>query len=409
MLCMCFVSPLKNWFLHPLVARSSPEIKHTQEKGHHIVSEKKQLEKLNEQLPATEQVTPQLQQDLMRKEKVVPKLQPENQHLRQEFDKVSQHSLVAPKAKLALKWTTCKAAPCKMHYGSATEFGREAYFRHAFSGQVWSYNSDMQKWSALPECHRKDFTLTVVDGLVTAVGGVQSGNHINTLLSLKKEGGKWKWVDYFRPMRTKRSLTAVVCSGRALVVAGGEGEWCKTLATVEVMDTDTFKWSTASSLPQPLSDASATVCGDRIYLVCGRDEIGFQTKLVFTCSLSTLLKSQTTLLKSQTVDSVWHKIAELPVERSTCVTLNGQLLAVGGRDADRKTNNNIYSYNTETNSWEIISQMPTARYWCLAAVLPGNRLIVVGGENDYTGYTDKVEIATCRELLLPIPQIDFFL
>ena len=377
---------IKELFLYPLVARSSPEIKRTQEKDHHIVSGKKQLEKLNEQLAASEQVTAQLQQDLMQKEKVVPKLQPENQHLQQD----SQHSLVAPKAKLALKWTTCKAALRKMRYGSATGFGREAYFRPAFSGQVLSYNSDTQKWSALPECHRKDFTLTVVNGLVTAVGGVQSGNYINTLLSLNKEGGKWKWVDYcFPPMQTKRSLTAVVCSGRALVVAGGEGEWCTTLTTVEVMDTDTFKWSTAISLPQPLSDASATVCGDRIYLVCGRDEVGFQTKLVFTCSLSTLLKSQTE-------DSVWHTIAELPVERSTCVTLNGQLLAVGGRDADRKTNNNIYSYNTETNSWEIISQMPTTRYWCLAAVLPGNRLIVVGGENDNTGYTDKVEIATCR-------------
>ena len=58
---------------------------------------------------------------------------------------------------------------------------------------------------------------------MTAVGGKQSGNSTNSFLSFKKEGGKWKWMELFPPMPTKRSFTAIVCSGRALVVAGGEG------------------------------------------------------------------------------------------------------------------------------------------------------------------------------------------
>ena len=93
----------------------------------------------------------------------------------------------------------------------------------------------------------------------------------NTLLSLK-------WA-----------LTVTVSTGKALVVAGGYGEEYATLATVEVMDTDTLQWSTASSLPHPLSDATATVCGDRVYLGGGWDEHGYSTKSVFTCSLSALL------------------------------------------------------------------------------------------------------------------------
>ena len=233
---------------------------------------------------------------------------------------------------------------------------------------------------------------------MTAVGGIQSGDYINTLLSLMEvDGGRWKWVEHFSPMPTKRKLTVALCSGKALVVAGGEGEGHTRLATVEVMDTDTLQWSTASSLPNPLTNATATVCGDRIFLVGGFQE-GNWTKSVFTCSLSALLQPQTFGTKMKTMlqarkPSVWNTITDLPVKGSTCATLNGQLLTVGGLE-DNVTNC-IYSYNTETNSWEVISYMPTPRCWCLVAVLPGNKLMVVGGKT-VIGDTDEVEIATVQ-------------
>ena len=63
-------------------------------------------------------------------------------------------------------------------------------------------------------------------------------------------------------MPTKREYTAVVCGRKALTVAGGKGEWWAKLTTVEVMDTDTLQWSTVSSLPHPVNNASATVFGD---------------------------------------------------------------------------------------------------------------------------------------------------
>ena len=114
----------------------------------------------------------------------------------------------------------------------------------------------------------------------------------STLLSLvASEGGKCKWVEHFPSMPTKRELAAVVCSGKTLVVAGGRDDRYITLDAVEVMDTDTLKWSTARSLPVPLSQASATVCGYKVYLV-GRWINGSPRNHIFTCSLSALLQSQ---------------------------------------------------------------------------------------------------------------------
>ena len=373
----------------------------TQEKGLVIKAKERQLRELNQQLAVAERENVQLQRVLLQTEKQIQELQEEIQYLKLELDKVSKQAMTTRKGKLTLYWKICKPAPRRMSRGSATVCGSMAYFRPDYSSKVYSYNSDSEEWSTLPECHREYFTLTVVNGLVTAVGGEQSTWHgdkfTNTLLSLvASEGGRWKWVEHFPPMQTKRYLPVVVCSGKALVVAGGKGEEYIRLTTV--MNTNTRRWSTVSSLPEPLSDATATVCGDRIYLVGGWDQHGHYTKLVFTCFLSDLLQLQTMGANTRRFfenQPIWHTIADLPVKGSTCVTLNGQLVTVGGRDSREKATNKIYTYNTETNSWEVISHMLTTQRHCLVIILPGNKLMVVGGVTD-TAVTDKVQIATVQ-------------
>ena len=312
----------------------------TLEKDHVIEAREKQLLKVNDQLVVSKQVTAQLQQIFLQREKMMQDLQEEIQCLRQErLDKKKA------KRKQSLTWKTCKAAPHQMSRGSATVCGNKAYIRLGGSRQVHSYNSDTEEWSALPECPNECSTLTVINGLVTAVGGWLIDKHTeiltNTLLSLvASEGGKYKWVEHFPSMPTKREVTAAVCSGKTLVVAGGRDDMYTTLNVVKVMDTDTLKWSTARSMPVPLSQASATVCGDKVYLVGGWIN-GYPRNHIFTCSLSALLQSQAIEVEMKTLSlvrnhTVWEVAADLPVTQSTGVTLNGQLLAVGGYDSRKK-------------------------------------------------------------------------
>ena len=54
----------------------------------------------------------------------------------------------------------------------------------------------------------------------------------------------------------------------------------------------------------------------------------------------------------------------------------------------------VHMYNSTTNSWEIISHMTTGRCDCFTAVLPDNRLMVVGGRTDGGSLTDVVELAS---------------
>ena len=154
------------------------------------------------------------------------------------------------------------------------------------------------------------------------------------------------------------------------------------------MDIQTLVWSAAANLPYSYTKASATICGDQLYMLGGALEPGGHSKSVLTCSLTKLLQSCSETLS----DSVWHRITDVPVYSSTCAAVNGELVAVGGRpNAESKsTSSAIHKYNPTTHSWDIISNMPTIRYECFVVVLPTNEMIVVGG------HTDKVEIASFR-------------
>ena len=176
--------------------------------------------------------------------------------------------------------------------------------------------------------------------------------YTNKLLSLRGS-----WSDVFPPMPTKRRGTTAVTSKEHLIVAGGKTgpNTYDSINTVEVMDTKTLVWSTVASLPHPYSFASATICGDHLYMLGGDDDKD-KTKSVLTCSLTELLQS------SSSSSSVWHRVADAPAYWSTCAAVNGQLLAVGGCDEDDKATAAIHKYNQRTNTWDHISDMPTARY-----------------------------------------------
>ena len=216
--------------------------------------------------------------------------------------------------------------------------GNMAYFNDYDSNGVHSYDSEKQKWSSLPQSPHRHCSLAVVSGLLTAIGGqpgmtnvllnaIRGGLDIHATMNVTKQllslTGKGKWVERFPPMPTKRYGTAAVCSGKSLVVAGGGGGDNKLLHTVEVMDTETLQWSTASSLPFALRNASATICQDRIYLLgYGR---GNEPRSVLACSTADLLQSCLpqslgARLETLTLQEVWHRVTDLPVRSSSCAT-----------------------------------------------------------------------------------------
>ena len=300
-----------------------------------------------------------------------------------------------------MKWKRESKAPEKVHRGSAAADSNMAYFHGKYSTTVHSYDSNTREWRQLPATPHTLSTLVVVHHVLTMVGGQISGGATDSLLSLMGEGKDIKWLLNLPAMPTKRYETAAVCSGRSLIVAGGN-DGRNRLSTVEVLDTDTRQWSIAISLTHPFTRATISICGERLYMLGGFDQTD-KTRSILSCSVPELLQScqpqllagkLRTALANQSI--IWRHVADAPHYCSSCATLCGQLVAVGGYKAGKYTFKNtsaITGYNETTDSWEAMGDMPTARGWALVAILNGKMMVVGGTVGLVVGTaTDIVEI-----------------
>jgi hypothetical protein len=269
--------------------------------------------------------------------------------------------------------------------GVAVVHGSTAHF--SIDHNAYSYTVSGNKWTKLPEHQYGWPALAVVIDTLTTVGGEdRQGAATDALLSLS--GSSWEEV--LPRMPTKRVYPAAATTPTHLVVAGGDTVG-SSLATVEVLNTETLQWSTASSLPETSRCPQITTCGGCLYL-SGTDNNAF------SCSVKDLLKSTS----SSDNGSVWTRLATIPTPHgSSLATLRGHVLAIGGADEGWGSNptGTIHCYDVATNSWSVIGEMPTPRSKALTAVLPSDQLVVVGGESSSLNSCPVTEICSCDTTL----------
>ena len=385
------------------------------------------VEEKERELQASEQLVAQFQQSMEQKDRTIRDLQQtisaHERNIQQPEQKVRASSgqpqqlpvaaeiaqataTAAEKDITKLRWKEGKRAPEGMTRGATVVHRNTVYINPAISHKVYScqMTSEGLLWSTLPDSHYSNFSLAVIDGLLTCVGGysIQLGGLVvsrsNTLQSLTGGGHKRQWSEVFPPMPTARSDTASVTTEQALVVAGGYNGR-KSLDTVEVMTIATKQWTTAQHLPHSFSVISGAICGDQLYL--GGRCIGFgePSRSVLTCSLTDLLPPPSLGVRLHTLSlatkpGVWQEIKNLPVTQSTLTTLGGHLLAIGGWSDSHDPTADVHCYHHQTDSWHVVSKMKNKRYRSLSAVLPEDQVLVVGGYDTYYRSMTSVEIGS---------------
>ena len=304
---------------------------------------------------------------------------------------------------MRLNWSGGNSASCEMYRWCDAVMGDGVvYFRKAGLNNFHSnycYSTANRRWNRLPVCPLGHPTLTIIDGQLTAIGDKNPLS--NELSTLQGRGRNQLWITVYPPMPTRRYLTTALCTEAALLVAGGVDESNRLLKTVEVMHNENRQWSTAASLPLPLTRCSVTLLDGCVYLLGGMT-VNESSRRVLYCSLRHLLDScrlQSSTSPNRGRVNVWNILANLPVYDSTCVAFSGSLLAIGGRDEQYSPTSSVYMYKPATNTWEIISHMVTPRYQCFATVLASQQIMVVGGviqKHPRFRCTSVVEFATLR-------------
>jgi DNA-binding CsgD family transcriptional regulator len=194
-----------------------------------------------------------------------------------------------------------------------------------------------------------------------------------------------------QPMPGERANMALVAVGLDLYQIGGE-VGAGVVNLVDVYDTSTGRWSSASAKPTAVSDASAGVLFGEIYVPGGRLADGTPTSVVEAYSPA---------------NNAWRPVTPLPKPIAAGLTLvdDGLLYVVGGWDGEEYLGEGQV-YDPDTEEWRNMPPMAQARSAAAGGVLSGG-LYIVGGhdgieELDRCEYFDPDEQAwfDCQPMLL---------
>ncbi len=128
--------------------------------------------------------------------------------------------------------------------------------------------------------------------------------------------------------------------------------------------------------------------GDTLYLLGGLSGSNTPSKQMFSNSISALISHATS--SSRALPPNWH-VTGTKLTRSVAVSLNNSLLAVGGKDDNRKESSAIYHYDPQSKWWTKVGDVPSALSHFACTALPSGELMVLGGSEGYS-FFDGVHI-----------------
>ena len=281
-------------------------------------------------------------------------------------------------------WKELSGVPEELLYvNSAIMDGKMVYVSDDVN--IYVCNVDKMEWNLLrPICPYSLFSLVVIKGQLTIIGGCkvthQHSNSLvtNSLLNLIRSstGIGRTWSKQFPPMPTARIEPAVACSEEALIVAGGYTTHLRHLmcTQIEVMDTETKQWFTASQQLQEWCTITNT--SDTLYIyTCTA-----YTPQIIACCITNLLQ----LGSSQ--DDIWSSISTFLADKPTIAIIRGQLTAINNGEFTDNNEIHAWLYDSNDNFWKVFRNTPTLpkEAACVKSFSGNGQIIIVGFEYQAT-------------------------
>jgi hypothetical protein len=261
-----------------------------------------------------------------------------------------------------------KIIPRTMARGSSTADGQLAYFTPwGGSSAIYSYDWRTDKWEELPSCPCRNAGLALINGALTAVGGMTaSSKPSNKLYTLRRK----RWSDYLSMGAACSSPAIASTDNHMFVIEGNDAS--RDICTIKSFEIKSKRFLKQTPLPQALARPSATICHDKLHVI-GANAIGF------SCSLHALVSSEECKLQ-QAISS----LPQLPVMASTAASLCGQLVIIGGTPGSTASStkasvNSIYQLMDE--QWVEIGTMHFGRKSCFVVNTTPEKLVIVGGRD----------------------------
>ena len=307
------------------------------------------------------------------------------------------------------KWYPCKRTPVPLYGGSAVTIGERIYVTGQALKLIYEFDPNTSTWEALPAPPNASFALVSISGVLTTVGGFDEQSYSNCLYSLvKDQGPNMSWKQMYPQMKDSRVSPCATSNERYVVVAGGDQQvpGNRLLGnSVEIMDIQSRTWTVADRLPKPLKRGTLTVSGDHLYIVGGVTVRDQPISEMFFASLPNLVSSAARrnlagdLNRAFKFDKCWQSTS-VPCVYGTCTTLGRYIVLVGGWS--NKLSDAVYLFDPQSQTggvpWRYAGPLFKGRMDSMVAVLPGQRMVVVGGRS----HSQKEPVLSDAEVACPV-------
>ena len=217
-----------------------------------------------------------------------------------------------------------------------------------------------------PAVNLNDATVLVVGGMTTNAGGVSVQSSQAELYRL----GSHTFVATGSMAQPRSMHTATVLrDGRVLVVGGTDfSDGTNNLATAEIYDPLTGKFTATGSLAQGRAGHAATLLGDGRVLVTGG--FGGGTLPLATAEIYDPATGKFSSTGSMTVPRMNH---------TATLIAGGTVLITGGTNSVSAVLSSAEIYDPVSGTFHAVASMSTAREWHTATTLGDDKVLIVGG------------------------------
>ena len=242
---------------------------------------------------------------------------------------------------------------------------------------TFQYNIETNQWQQKPDMPtgRWNLAVSAIDSIIYAIGG-DSFLDKNEAYNIHTQ--TWKTL---APMPTPRQhINSAVVDGKIYVIGGLISGWNLSNKN-EAFDPFTNTWSTKTPIPTPRQNMGVVAIDSLIYTIGGAGD----ASSVWTC--------RSTVEIYNTKTNTWSSASNIPypVHAPQIAAVGKYILLVGGDIDDDVETNKIAIYDTENDEWKELGSFENKVVFG-SMLSYANKLLFVGGCNRKNGKISEGEI-----------------
>ena len=241
---------------------------------------------------------------------------------------------------------------------------------------VYCYDISMHQWKELPEPEQYYFVLLMVNGQVTAIGGLDfiTLNQTSKVSTFSKLNNSW--ISLYPNLLIPRFKPGAVVHCDHVIVAGGQtGDGIADDIEILNFRKVPLSWKRLHiCLPCPMFAMQLVVFEEELY-ICGYNDNISAFRNVYRILMLALLLDQQIHIGQQ--NSAWIEEAMVPFSRVGVASTHPPMIAGGSFNS--KLSSDVFILDAESHAWKKVASLTSPRSSVAIATINNTTIMVIGG------------------------------